>query len=437
MKNIQRCNTRGNPIIQALSQLAAVCLPLILLSLLIVTSYLPLNASRTGGGGQRTSPWTLVWHDEFDGPSLDTSKWNVYDEPGNASSQALHYYAPDDVTLHAGALRLTSRVRPYKGWAYTSGAVNTQLKFGQTYGKWEVRARLPGTQGLWPAHWLLPEDGTWPPEIDIMELLGHDPNSVYMTNHWKVDQWQSDDLHRLRNKRYTSPANLTAGFHTYTIEWEPGKLRWLIDGVERFASTSSVPDKAFYLVLNTAIGGDWPGKPDASTVFPQHHDIDYVRVYRRAEQSPPPAAPAPPALRSKTFLPREWRLRVVGAAQAQGAADKDIYTVAITAVDDTDWHIEAVPAGDLPLVNGQIYTLRFLAKADQQRRLRVSSYAHGSDWHTVGLDQTYALTTEWKVFHTTFVAKDVLPNDNRLPQFLFGQSTGTVSLAEVTLRAGS
>jgi beta-glucanase (GH16 family) len=217
--------------------------------------------------------WILTFHDEFDGKTVDTTKWNIYDRPAQSNNEQ-QYYAPDDVGIHRGCLRLTSRKRDFKGHAYTSGAVNSSGKFDQEYGYFEIRAKLPGTRGLWPAHWLLPEN-MWPPEIDIMELLGHEPRKVYMTNHW-----MDGDNHLSHSTPYEGP-DYTKGFHTFAVEWAPDKITWYVDGVERASNTEGVPHRPFYIILNTAVGGDWPRNPDATTRFPQFHDIDYVRVYKK------------------------------------------------------------------------------------------------------------------------------------------------------------
>lgn len=222
------------------------------------------------------SPWVLTWRDEFNGRAVDTRKWTIYNKPAEHNHE-LQYYAPANVSVVNGCLRLASKKQNFKGREYTSGAVNSKGKFAQAYGRFEVRAKLPGTKGIWPAHWLLPGDGAWPPEIDIMELLGHEPTRVHLTNHWGATwRWVK------KNSGQFAGPNFTRGFHTFAVEWQPGRVRWFVDGAARFESRRGVPaNRPFYVILNTAVGGDWPGKPDKTTVFPQFHDIDYVRVYKR------------------------------------------------------------------------------------------------------------------------------------------------------------
>ncbi|MFN0136061.1 MAG: family 16 glycosylhydrolase [Phycisphaerae bacterium] len=232
-------------------------------------------------GGSPASGWTMVWNDEFNGPSIDLTKWRVEDLHLIKNNE-LQYYAPDEVYLSGGKLVLRSRQRTYWGfdsngvWRqfnYTSGLVESPNKFAIPYGRIEVRGKVPSTRGIWPAHWMLPNAGQWPPEIDIMELLGHEPTRMYMSNHfgvWPNNQYNTEDF---------SGPNFAADMHTYAVEWSPGRLDFYVDGVPRARHTTGVAREPFYIILNTAVGGQWPGNPDGSTVFPQHHEIDYVRVY--------------------------------------------------------------------------------------------------------------------------------------------------------------
>jgi beta-glucanase (GH16 family) len=223
--------------------------------------------------------WRLTFEDTFDGTALDPTKW-VNETYWRSWLPERQLYLPQNVRVEQGLLRLETRRQDttYQGhaFAYTSGYVSTRGKFVQRYGKFEVRARLPKGQGIWPAHWLLPQNGDWPPEIDIMELLGHDPATVYVSNHWGTP---AD--HQYRTQGVVGP-DFSSDFHTFAVEWEPGALRWLVDGVVRDAMSSRVPDVPMYLILNTAVGGTWPGDPNATTALPQVHEVDYVRVYRRA-----------------------------------------------------------------------------------------------------------------------------------------------------------
>lgn len=219
--------------------------------------------------------WELVWSDEFEGDRLDPEKWRIEDAAVTKNNE-LQFYLPDEVYLEDGCLVLRSQRREVGGREYTSGLVDTQDRFARAFGRFEVRARLPKGQGVWPAHWLLPEDHpSWPPEIDIMELLGHEPRTVHMTQHWGT--WPKNAHH---GAEFEGP-DFSAEFHVFAVEWSPDRIDWFIDGELRHSSAQSVPRIPFYLILNTAVGGDWPGNPDESTSLPQYHVIDYVRVYDR------------------------------------------------------------------------------------------------------------------------------------------------------------
>jgi beta-glucanase (GH16 family) len=226
-------------------------------------------------------PFRKVWGDEFDGNKVDPQKWTVFFD-GKPHNNELQYYTYDEVWAQNGNLVIRSRKRPFTGphgtRQYTSGKLSTARKFSFLYGTVEMRAKLPRGRGIWPAFWMLPaHEKTWPPEIDIMESLGHEPNKIYMSNHTGL--WPNTDAHI---SSFTGP-DYSADFHTYTVEWAPGWLRWKIDGVTRKEITEGVPDQPMYLILNTAVGGKWPGSPDESTPFPQQFLIDYVHVYQ-AEQ---------------------------------------------------------------------------------------------------------------------------------------------------------
>lgn len=222
------------------------------------------------GQGQRA--WELVWADEFNSPSLDTTRWRAEDVTLVKNNER-QSYSPSAIAIHDGRLVISSTVASKDGRPYTSGLVESRGRFARAFGKFEMRARLPGTKGLWPAFWLLPADESWPPEIDIMELLGHEPSKVYMTNHWGV--WPNTQH---EGTPFEGP-DFTAEFHTFAVEWLPDRMDFFVDGVKRATHSKDVPKIPFYVILNTAVGGDWPGDPDATTVLPQTFEVDYVRVY--------------------------------------------------------------------------------------------------------------------------------------------------------------
>lgn len=228
----------------------------------------------------RKPGWVLTFHDEFNGKALDTKKWwDCYWHGRTHGDQELEYYAPDSYEVKSGMLRLRADRREMGGKPYTSGMIESHDKFSQKYGWFEIRTRVPRGKGYWPAFWLLPATKKWPPEIDVLEILDHEPNKVYMTNHWIDDAGK----HEANGGSWVGP-DFSDDFHVYAVEWKPGEIIWYVDGVERFRSSKGVPDEPMYIVANLAVGGDWPGYPDATTPFPAYMDIDYIRVYKQVDR---------------------------------------------------------------------------------------------------------------------------------------------------------
>jgi beta-glucanase (GH16 family) len=219
-------------------------------------------------------PWRPTFSDEFTANSVNGSKWRLVDQawPHNDERQ---YYRPSAVTQSGGKMIITATNQPFGGRLYTSGRVESGGgRFNQQYGKFEWRAKLPRTQGMWPALWLLPEN-QWPPEIDVMELLGHEPNKVYFTNHYGTAQALLS-----QGSNFVGP-DFSAGFHDFACQWWPDRIEFFVDGVLRATHRNGIPRMPMYLIMNVAVGGFWPGYPNASTVFPQRMEMDYVRVWER------------------------------------------------------------------------------------------------------------------------------------------------------------
>jgi len=246
------------------------------------------------------SAWTLVWSDEFEGTELDPDRWSVQVGDGcdidlcGWGNNELQWYQAENVQVGGGVLTITARAQPAGGRAYTSARIRTLGKGDWTYGRIDVRARLPLGRGLWPAIWMLPSEnryGTWAAsgEIDIVELVGHEPDRVHGTLHYG-GEWP-DNVYS--GAPFVLPSGTFADrFHTFTLEWEEGEIRWYVDGehyqtqTEWRSSGGPFPapfDQPFHLVLNVAVGGNWPGYPDARTVFPQSMAVEYVRVFTRKD----------------------------------------------------------------------------------------------------------------------------------------------------------
>jgi beta-glucanase (GH16 family) len=292
---------------------------LVALALVVGALLLPAFARNEAAILVQTGPdWKLTWSDEFDGKEIDRSKWdfdigNGFNGWGNAE---LQYYTdrPDNAYVKDGLLHIRAEKESVKGFGYTSAKLKTQKRggsplFNQKYGRFEFRAKLPTGQGIWPALWMMPQGnkyGPWPVsgEIDVMEARGQEPTKVLGTLHY--GSRPPANLHA--SKDYILPDKGTiADFHVYALEWEPGEIRWLVDGkqyarqsfwwsssktegrkaVKPKAEADLNPwpapfDQPFYPIMNVAVGGRFLGNPDSTTVFPAEMAVDYVRVYEKA-----------------------------------------------------------------------------------------------------------------------------------------------------------
>ncbi len=251
----------------------------------------PLSALTKPSLSQRD--WSLIWSDEFNGTSVDTTKWNIIDHTGDINNE-LHYDTPDAVSVNGGYLIIKSDKVDLGGRSYVSGKLTTQGKFDFTYGRVEIRSRQAATQGLHSSEWLLhyqdsgySEAHHWPPELDLVEVLGKEPSTAYQSVHYGICyhcRWPSDDGSMTK----INGSNFTSEFHIFAVEWAATEIRWYIDG--RLTKTWTTPitdeprpiiDEPMQIILDTAVGGNWPGSPDATTAFPAYHYVDYVRVYQR------------------------------------------------------------------------------------------------------------------------------------------------------------
>jgi beta-glucanase (GH16 family) len=227
--------------------------------------------------------WVLSFSDEFNSPTLDTSKWNTtypYNRRTTPTNAEAEWYVDNAFSINNGILSITADKRSPSGtsvpldYQYTSGMIASFDKFSQLYGYFEMRAKVPYGKGFWPAFWLLPYNYAWPPEIDVVELLGHQPHIAYFANHFKTPNGNSSV-----GGSYTGP-DFTQNFHTFGVYWRPNLIVWYVDGIERFKTTSNVPQVPMYIIANLAVGGTWPGYPDATTVFPSTMQIDYIHAYQ-------------------------------------------------------------------------------------------------------------------------------------------------------------
>ncbi|MGY5343308.1 RICIN domain-containing protein [Paenibacillus glucanolyticus] len=251
----------------------------ILFSLLVVL--LPVNTTNAAPN------WNLVWSDEFNGNSLNRANWTpeIGTGSGGWGNNELQYYTDraQNVQVTGGNLVITAQKESYGGMNYTSARIKTQDLKTFTYGKVEARIKLPSGQGLWPAFWMLGSNITsvgWPKsgEIDIMERVNNNPY-VNGTVHW--DAGGHAEYGRVSGNLDFSQ------FHVYSMEWDSKYIRWFVDGVqfnefyiENGTGNTEEFQRPFFILLNLAVGGNWPGSPNNATPFPSQMLVDYVRVYQ-------------------------------------------------------------------------------------------------------------------------------------------------------------
>lgn len=236
----------------------------------------------------------LIWSDEFDGTALNLNNWSYQNGDGcdidlcGWGNNELQWYTSDNINVSNGRMTMIAKQESKNGKFYTSARVRSINKVDVKYGRIEARLKMPKGQGVWPAFWMMPTDnvyGIWPQsgEIDIMEYLGHEPNTVHGTLHFG-QPWP--------NNSSTSSSFVTQGpgfnedFHIYALEWSENSIKWYVDGYLYAQKTPNNLngqrwpfDQRFHFILNMAVGGNWPGNPNGSTVFPLEYIVDYVRLY--------------------------------------------------------------------------------------------------------------------------------------------------------------
>ena len=236
---------------------------------------------------------TLTWADEFNGTAVNTNDWNY--ETGDGcpgvcgwgNNELEWYTAGDNASVQSGALVIEARQETRGTKSYTSTRMTTKSKKPIKFGRIDIRAKLPIGKGIWPALWMMPQEdkyGTWPKsgEIDIMEFLGHEPNKVYSTVHFGPGPGSTNI-----SRSTIGATPFSDAFHVYSLIWETDRLRFLVDDVQiseikkaDLGSNTYPFNESFFFIFNLAVGGNWPGSPDANTYFPQWLIVDYVRVFQ-------------------------------------------------------------------------------------------------------------------------------------------------------------
>lgn len=466
--------------------------------------------SATNPGKGHSKP---VWSDEFHGNRLDPNKW-VYQlgngatigNPGWGNNE-LEYYTDREknVRVHGGKLIITARKENYTGnaaggnqgqtFTWTSGRIRTAGKFSRTYGKIEVRAKLPEGKGFWPAIWMLPEDqpgnpyGLWAAngEIDITEGWGSKPDRIAQTLHYG-GMWPNNVY---SGTEYVFPKKDATSWHTYTLEWRSNEIKWLVDGVvtstktQWWSSKAQPPasdadlnawpapfDKPFYILLNLAVGGNFDGNPDASTPDKAEMKIDYVRWSSLPDESRDPGPrpdmrypwtpiPArPPVDGNLIYNPSfDWTSSNSTVAQypdaqtvegvanswfwnlfkldgdATASNDNGAIKVGITNPGTQSWNVQLQHNG-ITVTEGRKYAITFDAWASVNRDITytvgASGDSRGFESYSGG-DQTASLTTAKQTFTQSFSMLTGTNTNARLVFNLANAGLNTVWIDNVSI----
>ena len=414
------------------------------------------------------SGYNLLWSDEFDGNTLNEENWNrELRDPGWTNNELQEYTASDDnIFVRDGKLVLKAIKTEKDGKEYyTSGKVNSQNKRDFMYGKVVVSAKVPEGQGLWPAIWMMPQDeqfyGQWPKcgEIDIMEVLGNQVDTAYGTLHYGEPHAEQQGTVVL-----TDGSTFASEFHEYSVEWEPGEFRYYIDGEhyltinDWFTAVNGEDEKPypapfnqpFFVQMNLAVGGNWPGNPDETTDFENaEFEIDYVRVYQKDAYDTNVTKPEknfrePTADGNLIYngdfkdvepLDDETNWFFLLFQNGQGAAEIKDETLIITseAEGDVDYSVQLVQP-ELPMIKGKKYRLTFDARADEERDIVVCVSAPTAGWIRYLPDTTQTISTEWETYTFDFEMKDKDDNNGRLEYNLGHRgSTATFYLKNVRI----
>jgi beta-glucanase (GH16 family) len=256
----------------------------------------PANTPAPRGPG---GSWHLVFGDEFNGTSIDTTKWNTcYWWAGsdngcaNGGDGSMNYYLPNEVGEGNGLVDLAAQNKMVTGsngktYNYVDGMIATNRmgsqtadRFSYTYGYMEIQTKLPAGWGYWPGFWLAASDHSWPPEIDAMEANGGDPHTVTLTIHWPNGTSGGGQ----DSSNYSDPnVDFTNSYHTFGVDWEPNAVTWYVDGVVRktFTNSAAIPATPMDLLANLAVNGNSGWAPTSSTAFPGHMLINYIRIWQK------------------------------------------------------------------------------------------------------------------------------------------------------------
>ena len=415
--------------------------------------------------------YNLKWEDRFEGESLNRDDWNVeLHDPGWVNNELQSYVdSPENIYLQDGSLVLkpVENVSEDGSVSYTSGRINTQHKHDFKYGLFEARVKVPEGQGFLPAFWMMPTDenlyGQWPRcgEIDIMEVLGNNTDTSYGTIHYGNPHSESQGSYTLDEGLFSEE------YHVFDVEWEPGKISWYVDGKlihtedNWYSATEGqgeitypAPfDQPFYIILNLAVGGNWPGNPDDTTdIKNSAYYIDYVKVYQKDSYDENVTKPIEEVIlrdpdengnyiingdfsvNEELTDDKDWVF--LTALGGEAGAEIRNNEIAVTTENEgtVDYSVQLVQP-NLPMKQGGVYRLSFDAYADADRTMKVGISAPDRSFRRYLNDTEISLTQEKQTYNLDFTMTDSDDANGRL-EFNMGAAGATsgIRISNVSLK---
>ncbi len=412
----------------------------------------------------------LVWHDEFNGTKLNEDDWNREEHEVGWVNNELQEYIPSDeyAFVKDGELVIQPVKKEEDGKvSYVSGRVNTQNKHDVKYGWFEARIKVPQGKGFLPAFWMMPQDeeyyGQWPKcgEIDIMEVLGDNITMNYGTLHYGEPHKQNQGTYTLANGDFANE------YHTFAVEYEPGIIRWFVDGEQYyetsdwFTAVSGEEEKpypapfnqAFHVILNVAVGGDWPGSPDDSTVFDDRAamKVDYVRIFQKDSydenvKKPEVKLEMREADETGNFVynsdfsdaedltdDENWKFLQLNGGKGSAEIKDNEIVIATEDFGTEEYSIQLVQP-KMPMEQGKKYKFTFEAYAEEDRQMKAAITAPDENWIRYFDDTPVDLTSDWQTFEFELEMTEK-SDDNGRVEFNMGNqgSTGTIHIRNVRL----
>jgi len=415
--------------------------------------------------------YNLLWSDEFNGDTLDEAKWTrELREPGWTNNELQEYTDSDENIFVKDGNLVLKAVKTEKDGKdyYTSGKVNSQNKQDFMYGKVVTRAKVPEGQGLWPAIWMMPKDegfyGQWPKcgEIDIMEVLGSDVTTSYSTIHYGEPHAEQQGIHIIDN--VLKKGTFASAFHEYSVEWEPGEMRFYTDNAlvltvnDWFTAENDVEkdypapfNQPFFVQMNLAVGGNWPGDPDETTDFDKaEFQIDYVRVYQKDSYDTnveKPTLDYKEADENGNYITNgdfaeaedlgdneNWKFILLNGGAGEAKIEDGMIIISSTNAGSEEYSVQLVQAG-MPIMKGHKYEVSFDIKSDEERDFVTCVSAPTAGWIRYYDDTAYDINTEWQTITYDFEVTAKNDNNGRL-EFNLGDHdyTATVYIKNVVFK---